>query len=129
MTDIATPVKSTCTKDMKTAKEHISYVQPLTNISKIDDTVMLEIAMPGIAKENIDLRTEKGRLIIKGMLSDRQEGIKTHKKEFGRQNYKRSFHLPQDIDQDMITAQYQDGILTVQLPKKEEAKRKTISIH
>lgn len=125
MKDIAMQPKEALTSEQKAP---ITYTQPLTNIFKSGDVIVLEVSMPGISKEDISLQAEKGNLIVEGRQSEKPQALKVHKKEFGRSTYKRSFVLPEDVDQSLITASSEQGVLTILLPKKEAAKKKTISI-
>ena len=111
--------------------------QPSVNIHEEKDKHILELAIPGVAKENIDINIDKDRLIISAVKADqvnegdgeREEAVefeKSDKREFARRefdysSFKRSFHLPDSADKNKISAQYKAGILRVEISKKEEA--------
>lgn len=102
---------------------------PKSNILEKDDQYEIEIAAPGFRKKDIHLDIEENVLKIK---AEKKED-KTHEytiKEFGTGNLERDFYLPEDINQQDISAKLENGILTIALPKKEEAKaaRKQIEI-
>jgi HSP20 family protein len=85
------------------------------------------VAAPGLTKENFNLNFNKNRLVISSEVKDEKnenEGKYT-RCEFSYQSFVRSFYLPDGlVDSDRISAKYNDGILLVTLPKREELKPK-----
>ncbi|MFN3405004.1 MAG: Hsp20/alpha crystallin family protein [Cytophagaceae bacterium] len=107
---------------------------PMVNIRESKDDFKIEMAVPGLDKENISIKIEKGRLVVAGSSeakSDEKEH-KYHRREYSYKSFQRSFQLPEIIDLDKIGAGMDKGILTITLPKKDEVKKqqevKTISI-
>ena len=100
---------------------------PSVNVSEDNENVVLEVAAPGLDKKDFNITVEKDQLIIsatkEAQVEDKQEG-KWTRKEFNYQSFKRSFHLSDKIETDKIEAEYNNGILKLVLPKKEEAKPK-----
>lgn len=98
---------------------------PSVNVSEDNENVVLEVAAPGLDKKDFNITVEKDQLIIsatkEAQVEDKQEG-KWTRKEFNYQSFKRSFHLSDKIETDKIEAEYNNGILKLVLPKKEEAK-------
>ncbi len=96
--------------------------RPAANISETEDAYHLAIIAPGRKREDFTLELKDEQLTIRYQVEDKAE-TKTEdyiRKEYKLENFQRSFHLdPKVIDEDGITAQYQDGILTLRLPKKE----------
>jgi HSP20 family protein len=91
-------------------------------------TVILE--MPGVEKNNVDIRVEDGVLTIEGRVDfAKYEGMTPVYTEYNVGHYRRSFSLSNNIDQSKITADMKDGVLTVTLPKAEEAKPRRISVN
>ena len=91
-------------------------------------TVILE--MPGVEKSNVDIRVEDGVLTIEGRVDfAKYEGMTPVYTEYNVGHYRRSFSLSNKIDQSKITADIKDGVLTVMLPKAEEAKPRRISVN
>ena len=96
---------------------------PAVNIIEADDHFDIQLAAPGMKKSNFQIEVEEGVLIIssdRDTQSDKTETCFTLK-EFGYHSFKRSFNIPDTIYVDKISASYKEGILTVSLPKKEEA--------
>jgi HSP20 family molecular chaperone IbpA len=90
-------------------------------------TVVLE--MPGVDKNNVDISVESGVLNIDGRLDfSKYEGMQPVYTEYNIGHYRRSFSLSNKIDQSKIAAEMKDGVLTVTLPKAEEAKPRRISV-
>lgn len=98
---------------------------PSVNIIERDASYDIEIAAPGLGKEDFSIELDKDQLIISGNKEEssenKKEGTYT-KREFNYKDFKRSFHISEDIDGDSINAQYANGILTVSMAKKVEIK-------
>ncbi len=95
-----------------------------------DDTVVLNVELPGMKKEDISVNIEEKVLTIKGERKLENEDDTVHRRERVYGNFKRSFSLSDDIMTDEVSADYADGILTVTLKKdttKEEVKEITIN--
>jgi HSP20 family protein len=104
---------------------------PPVDIYEDGDRLVLKAEVPGINPEDVEVRVEDNTLYLKGERKFNRE-IKEqnyHRVERTYGTFARSFSLPNTIDADKVTAGYQDGVLTLTLPKKEEAKPKTIKIN
>jgi HSP20 family protein len=105
---------------------------PAANISETKDNYHLELAAPGLKKEEFKLRLDRNVLHIS--LEQRQENNDEQRsyrtKEYSYTSFVRSFILPETADANRIEAAYTDGVLKVDIAKKEEAKivRKQIEI-
>lgn len=105
-----------------------NFTVPPVNIHESNEAYLLELIAPGLEKEQFNITLEKGMLTIsyekKSAVENSNEnnGIKTHKKEFAISNFKRSFNVDDKIDAEKIEAKYENGILKLYLPKKEEVK-------
>ncbi len=97
---------------------------PLVNIKESNSGYHLEVAAPGMNKENFDMAIEKKLLTISAekQTEQKKDDEKFTRKEFSYTNFKRSFTLPENIDTNNIKAVYEHGILKVDLLKKEAAK-------
>ena len=106
--------------------EWLKNVSPSVNIKDTKDAYNIEVAAPGFAKENFNVKVEEGILTISAEENDEklEEGERFTRKEFAYTSFKRSFTLPKTIVADKIAATYEAGILKVSLPKVEEAKSK-----
>jgi HSP20 family protein len=107
--------------------------QPAVNIVEHDDQFSLELAAPGFDKQDFSINVENNVLIIEGKRESKTPENTTEKftrREFRVEAFKRTFKLPETVNQEAITAVYTNGILNVGIPKKEEAKPfvKTIEI-
>ncbi|MEX2512977.1 MAG: Hsp20/alpha crystallin family protein [Cyclobacteriaceae bacterium] len=104
---------------------------PAVNINEDKQSYQLEIAAPGFKKEDFKINYEKDSLVISSEIKEesKSEG-KTTRREFNYSSFSRSFYVPEDsVDVEKISAQYQDGILTIAIPKKAiENKVKQINI-
>lgn len=103
---------------------------PLTDIAENKDQYILKMDLPGVSKENLKLSYSDGELIINGERKQEKEDkdSKYHRIERTYGKYFRSFSLPQTIQADKINAEFNDGQLTVTVPKSEEAKPKELEI-
>jgi HSP20 family protein len=92
--------------------------------------VVLTAEMPGVKQEDIDLRVENNTLTVKGERRQEQSVSKEryHRVERGYGTFSRSFSLPNTIDAEKVRAEYRDGVLTVTLPLREEAKPRQIQV-
>lgn len=99
---------------------------PAVNIKESADEFFLEIAVPGMKKSDFNIDVDNKVLSISSETREEQEHKEENytRREFGYSSFKRTFTLPDTIESDKISAQYKEGILTVHLPKKEEAKDK-----
>ena len=92
-----------------------------------DLTVILE--MPGVEKSNVGIHLEDGVLNVEGRLDlTKYQGLQPLYTEYNIGHYSRSFRLSSKIDQNKIAAEMKDGVLSLKLPKVEEAKPRTIQV-
>ncbi len=101
-----------------------------TNISEDDKGYYLELAIPGFSKENVSINIEEDLLKIKGEKpqAKEQEGKKYSRKDFSMQQFEKSYRLPEQVEAEKINASFSDGILSIEMPKKEPAKPVSIQI-
>jgi HSP20 family protein len=95
---------------------------PSVNISETNDGYQLEIAAPGLAKEDFKISLDKDRLTIsseKSAEKETKEG-KFTRREFNFSSFSRSFVLPKTVNKEAIAAKYENGVLILNVPKKAE---------
>jgi len=99
------------------------------NVIEREDAYLLELAAPGMSKKDFDLSVENDVLTISAKKeASREKAVKVLRKEFGQYNFKRSFELAENIDNENIGASYEQGILKVVLPKKEKEAPKVVTV-
>jgi HSP20 family protein len=100
---------------------------PQVNIRETDTGYHLEMAAPGLNKEDFKISIENEVLTVSGEKKSEtsEKSGKYSRKEFSYNSFMRSFTLPEVVDTEKIMAKYENGIMMVDLPKKEEAKPKT----
>ena len=106
---------------------------PAVNIITSEDQFDIELATPGNKKADFQIEVEDDVLIISSETVSQSRDTETsyERKEFGYNSFQRSFNIPESVNTDKISATYKEGVLTVSLPKKEEAlpqPKKLISI-
>ena len=100
---------------------------PAVNILEDENRIQIEVAAPGMKKEDFKIDLEHNRLTVSAEISseDTESGEKYSRKEFSYRSFRRLFNIPvETIDGEQIQAAYKDGILLVTLPKREELKPK-----
>jgi HSP20 family protein len=102
---------------------------PTADIYESQDALTVILEMPGVAKDNVDVRVEEGVLNIEGKLDlTKYQGLMPLYTEYNIGHYARSFRLSSKIDQSKISADLKDGVLSLTLPKAEQAKPRTIKV-
>ena len=102
---------------------------PRTNLYDNGDNFQLIAEVPGLSKEDLDVKIQGNYLELSGSKkSDTPEGYRAHRVERQEGSFTRSFTLPADIDVERIEAVLNNGMLTLVLPKAEAAKPKQITI-
>ncbi len=100
--------------------------EPALNIKELDDHFEIELAAPGFSKEDFDVTIDEGYLKISAEKSFEEEEKEEEftRKEFSYNAFERSLLLPENVLEEEIKAKYKDGILSFNVMKKEEAKKK-----
>mgnify|MGYP005724058527 CR=1 FL=1 len=98
-----------------------SNTHPAVNIKESDKKYCLDIAAPGLNKDNIEVSYENKLLSIEVVNNNKNENIEFNRFEFDYNSFKRSFKLPDSRDLSKIDASYVNGVLSINLPKKKEA--------
>jgi len=102
---------------------------PIADIYETQDALTVILEMPGVEKGNVNVRVEDGLLQVEGRLNlAKYQGLQPLYTEYNVGHYARSFQLSSKIDQAKIAAALNDGVLSLTLPKVEEAKSRVINI-
>ena len=102
---------------------------PNSDIYEADNALTVVLEMPGVEKKNVEISVEDGVLRVQGRLDlTKYQGLVPLYTEYNIGHYSRSFRLSSKIDQNKISAEMKDGVLSLTLPKVEEAKPRTIRV-
>ena len=106
-------------------KRAVSRFEPGVNVIEEPEVFRLQLAAPGLSREDFDIELDKDVLNISvNKEFQLKEGETARRREFGDYKFKRSFRLSELIETDSINANYENGVLNIALPKAEEAKEK-----
>lgn len=106
-----------------------AFVTPRSSVYDTADSVLVELEMPGVGRDNIDITVDKDELTVTGHRArSADEGYETVHQERLLLDFRRSFVLSERIDTGHIAAAYDNGVLRLTLPKSAEAKPRKISI-
>jgi HSP20 family protein len=98
---------------------------PAVNIFEDDDQYQIELAAAGLKKEDFRIEFENGKLTVSSVKSEEEESKKYKQREFNYAGFSRTFVVPkQKVDEGNISAAYENGVLSILLPKREEVKPK-----
>ncbi len=103
---------------------------PPIDIYATDDEYVIKADMPSVKKEDLDITLHDNKLEISGKVTDSGNGTNEVKyREYVMYDYYRNFQVGNDIDNNGISAEIADGVLTLKLPKRAESKPKKITIN
>lgn len=113
----------------RTGNGHSNGTLPSVNVSEDENSFMIEMAVPGMSRKDIQIKVEDDLLIISSEKEEKNEdkGSKNRRymrREFNYMRFSRTFELPESVNQEKIKARHEDGVLKVELPKKEESVEK-----
>ena len=99
---------------------------PAVNIAEEDDVFRIDFAIPGMKKSEFNINLDNNILTVKSENEEENEENNTNftRKEFSYSSFQRSFTLPDSANGEEIKAEYENGILQIEIPKREEAKTK-----
>jgi HSP20 family protein len=108
-----------------------SSFSPAVDVYEDEHTVNLKIEVPGIDEKDLDIRVENNTLTVHGERKfekeEKEENFRRVERQYG--SFTRSFTLPQTVDSENVSANYDKGVLKISLPKKAEAKPKQIKVN
>lgn len=98
-----------------------SHSVPSVNSLENNDSFEIDLAVPGMKKEDFTIELNDKVLVISSETSNTMENDKMRLNEFNFSSFQRSFRVPDSVDQDKIKANYTNGILKIKLPKRKES--------
>lgn len=98
-----------------------SHSVPSVNSLENNDSFEIDLAVPGMKKEDFTIELNDKVLVISSETSNTMENDKMRLNEFNFSSFQRSFRVPDTVDQDKIKANYKNGILKIKLPKRKES--------
>jgi HSP20 family molecular chaperone IbpA len=102
---------------------------PNADIFETEEALTVVLEMPGVDRDNINVSVENGLLTIEGRINfSKYEGLEPVYSEYNIGPFRRTFRISSRIDQDKIRAEMRDGVITLVLPKAEEAKTRRIEV-
>jgi len=109
-------------------RSDLAHTVPAVNVIENNDSFQLEIAAPGMNKNDFRIKIDNNILTIAGKKEHNKEdnNNKYTRKEFSYCSFERSFTLPNTVNSENINASYENGVLNLIIPKKEEAKEKPV---
>jgi HSP20 family protein len=114
----------------RASESSLSLWAPEVDIHETQDALVLEADLPGLEEKDLDIRVENNMLTIRGERKFEkkvsEENYLRVERSYG--SFCRSFSLPHTVNAEQIQANYRNGVLTVRLPKREEAKPKQIKV-
>jgi HSP20 family protein len=124
---VATRAQQRTTPSREDTRSQEQYVTPPVDIFETGDGLVVKADLPGVAKQELDVRVENNLLTIRGKPSHVAPGEPLYR-EYGLVNFFRQFELNEKVDQSKISAELTHGVLTLTLPKAEEAKPRKIDV-
>lgn len=108
----------------------VSHWMPVVDVEERDDDYQVKVELPGVDKDDVKITMQDNILTIRGEKKQENESKSSnyHRVERSYGSFQRSFTLPTSVKHDKIEASYKDGVLTIALPKAEEAKPKQIEV-
>jgi HSP20 family molecular chaperone IbpA len=102
---------------------------PITDIFETEDALTVVLEMPGVDRDDIEVSVENSVLTVEGKISfDKYEGLQPVYSEYNIGPYRRSFRISSRVDQDKISAEMRDGVVTLLLAKAEATKPRRIVV-
>lgn len=126
MSETTVPTQTSAASLTET-REPSRYLVPPVDIYETDDALVLVADLPGVEKDDIDVRIDDDLLTLRGKPRNGQTGESLHT-EFQLTEYYRQFTLGETIDPEKIEATLTQGVMTLRLPKAEKAKPRAIEV-
>ena len=101
---------------------------PAADLTQTEDAYTLSVDLPGLSRKDIELTVEDQTLTLSGERRIEREGLSVDRLERVHGRFARRFHLPADADGSTVAAEFENGVLSISIPKVEEAKARKIEI-
>ena len=124
---VATRSQQTRTPSREETRSQEQYVTPPVDIYETQEGLIVKADLPGVARDSMDIRVENNLLTIRANAAHVAPGDPVYH-EYGLVNFFRQFELNDRVDQSKISAELNHGVLTLNLPKAEEAKPRMIDV-
>lgn len=113
---------------VRSLQDPLDDVSPLADIEETDDSYLIDVELPGVEQEDIDLKVDRSRVVVTGERRERQRvGLLRHRtRTTGR--FALAVTLPGPVDSDAVGASLDRGVLSIVVPKAEHARRRRIAI-
>ena len=121
--------RSTPREDREEAMALADWI-PMVDVVETEGEFLLHVELPGVEKKDVKLSIERGVLTLAGQRDQPKEekGRRYHRVERTYGRFARSYTMPELVDEQKLTAEFRNGVLTVHLPKSEKAKPKSIEV-
>ena len=101
---------------------------PLADLSETDDAYVVEVDLPGVNRDQIGIQLQDRELVITGEIPESEQKGRLHRRSRRTGRFEFRTYLPGDVNADAVNAQLSNGVLTVTIPKSQEAKPRQIEI-
>lgn len=128
MKETTVPTKANDRRAVAETREEARTLTPPVDIFETADGLGVIADLPGVAKDQIDIRVENGLLTIKGTVAPREEADILYR-EYRMASYFRQFQLSEEVDQDKIRAEMRNGVLSIHLPKRAAAIPRQVQVN
>jgi len=124
---VATRAAENASASREETRSQEKYITPPVDIFENSDGLVVKADLPGVAKEALEVRVDNNLLTIRGKAAHTAPGQPVYR-EYTLVNFFRQFELNDKVDQNKISAELKHGVLTLSLPKAEEAKPRKIEV-
>jgi HSP20 family protein len=118
-------------KHFATGRVRAAYVYPATNVRETADAYVVTCEVPGLEMDDVEVYVTRDQLTLSGSRNDGlpKEGVTLHRRERDGGQFSRAINLPGPVQGDATEATLSNGVLTIRIPKAEEAKPKRVQVN